>query len=240
MPLFSSTAELWMHGHGGSSGSMPLTIVGTDPDDATGTVPMFLFATTAAYKWEFNKLPLSIVGKPFGIGLNMFIQGDDGDGLPDNVATMNLFLHGEGFKEHNSVNLVIWGSNTSYELSYNTLTLEQLYSLTTDQYNILPLDTSDIFTGYNIGKGMTLYITGEGLYDNFVPDKSYLNLFLQGASGSERPLLLFIQGSPDGGNTVDLYLSGIEGFITNNLNLSMNTRGDLFQQLPLFIRGFKA
>lgn len=240
MPVISDSAQLWMRGQSSSVASMPLTITGKAYYTAGRTLPLSISGNTPGFKWDFNALPLTITGEAFAAKLNLFIEGDDGINIPDNVSYLNLVLFGEGYKEHNNVNLVIWGSNASYDLSYNTLTLEQLFALTLDQYNLLPLDTSDIFTGYNIGKMLTLYITGEGLYENFIPHRSNINLYLQGGTGSERPLLLFIEGGTPGGHTVDLYMAGIEGFIEKNLDLYMSSRDEFFKQLHLFIRGYNA
>jgi len=193
--------------------------------------------STGGYKYEFKTLPLFINGSPVPSRLWLFIKGNDV--FKPNTSSINLFVGGTGIKTYNHVPLVIWGSIVNYSLSLNNLTLDQLIKLTLDELYFLPLDSSDLFTGYYVSNTLDLYISGEGEFDDFLVYRTWMNLYLQGGTGSSRSLNLFMKGLPYSARGLDLYSYGVLGSIHNSITLYAFSQDNLIKRLNLFIRGYK-
>lgn len=231
IPLFTSGVT------GSPNSNVNLFIEGTTPPSSTNSVTLTIRGSTAGYKYGFKALNLFIEGAPLGAKLNMFIHGSDI--FRPQEASLNLFVGGVGNQMSKAVDLVIWGSTANYSLSLNSLTIEQLIQLTIEELYSLPLDSTDIFTGYYTSRGLDLYIRGEGEFDDFLVYSTWMNLYLQGGTGSTRTLDLFMQGSPYSGQSLDLYSHGVTGVTSNSIPLYMFSEEIVTQKLNLFTRGYR-
>lgn len=220
-----------------NNGSLPLFIEGASFIPTNDSIDLTIRGSSPGYKYDFKTINLFISGMPFNQRLNLFIKGTDVFRV--NNANLNLFVHGEGFRVTQPLDLVIWGSNANYSLSLNHLTMEQLVQLTINELYTLAIDSSQIFSGYHVAKALDLYIRGEGLFENFLTYSTWMNLYLQGGVGSTKELNLFIQGSPYLGQSLDLYSYGVTGLASGSIPLYTFSKDTFIQKLNLFIRGYR-
>ena len=234
---FNNSLKLFERGVlGNPTSKLNLFISGRSYFPNNSGLPLFVRGSSAGYKYEFKTLPLFINGSPIPSKLNLFIKGSDI--LRPSLSSLNLFIGGGGTKANKSLQLVVWGSVANYSLSLNNLTLDQLARLTLDELYTLPLDSSDVFSGYYISKPLDLYISGEGEFDNASVYRTWMNLYLQGGKGSTRSLNLFIQGSPYILQPLDLYTYGVLGYAYRSIPLYVFSKDILNKRLNLFVRGY--
>jgi hypothetical protein len=201
----------------------------------SGNLPLVMTGASSGTIYDFDAIPLYITGEPITTNMNLFMLGSLGDPTTYEDFGLNLYIHGSGHRANNACPLVVWGSN-GLDDSLNDLELNELDEMDMDELNDLLLEGA--FNGWYCSNDLSLYIMGDGIASGYVPSGTFMNLYLQGGTGSESGINIFMQGYEPPEQNLNLYTFGVLGSPTSGVSLYTFGTDPQSSPLPLFIRGF--
>jgi hypothetical protein len=207
MTAANSGIGMFMSGHLPTSGNMNLHIKGTPPGYSSGNFPLFIYPAAIGEGAGFKTTTMFVhsFSNPYPSGrMNLFLHVTD-TVTPESITnTMNLFMKGlgdeSGFQQRSS-NITMFIDNDS--VAYNsgvTLFINQ--------------QTDSNASGYIPVSGfMNLFISrqSEAVATNFP-------MFINGPSGYDQGIELFMQALQNDRSGVSMYVDGI-GESNNPTNL---------------------
>lgn len=204
-PISSST-PLFVHGILSNNQSMNLYTKGTPPADSSGNIPLFLLPAASGQGAGFKTMPMFVksFNNPFPTGtMNLFLSSP----LTETFSitnTMNLFMKGlgdeSGFQQKSN--------NTSLFINNDAIAHNSGIPMFIKQ------QTASNASGYVPVSGfMNLFISRqfEAVSHNFP-------MFINGPSGENNNLALFMQALPNNRSGVDMFIDGI-GATSDSINL---------------------
>lgn len=210
------------------SGSLNLFLYSEPYRPESGNLPLYTQGATSGTEHFFNNLDLYIEGDPFNESINLFLSGYSD---PGNLSeSINLFIQGQGTHLNNDLNLILSGTDGLY---LDLLTLEQLALLTLEELSNLPLSN-----GIRVANNVPLFISADGTNAGWIPNNTYLNLYINTGQASNSSVDLFVDGIGEISNNINMYSFGVIDTVESGINLYLHSIDTNIKPLELFIRGY--
>jgi hypothetical protein len=244
----SSGLNLYISGPMPSSGNLDLFLSVSTPN--SGNLPLYLpgpFVSTSG-------LNLYLLGPiPQTNHINLYLQTDSPQsgtsllnlslvashsGASYTFSNTNLFLTGDPLSSN--MNLYVLGGAGPRTSGISDLNL-YLQCDIPSKNNSLDLIINPVtdFSNKYSESGLSLYIEGDGLFENYVPSNSYMNLYMNTGRESISGISLYTNAYGTGNSVIPMYIFGVSGYLSQGLQLFMPTKDFSSGTLSLFVRGFR-